>query len=211
MVFRVLLVDAGKEIVVLTVVGDCLEFVATTVAEGGADDVATVFLALAVEGEHHFGVLSLRIVHAVVVAQRQFTGGEGLIGDVGLVAPCSTDMADPHIAAADGQHGGGERGERHRAFLLVCDLSPCLDHIHIAVGAVFQVDKEIVYGILEMDGCDVAFHVGSCDDELCREVAVGVAAGKGSRVGTVHAIGGIGIHAPALWTLQCLQVCAGEF
>ena len=61
-----------------------------------------------------------------------------------------------------------------------------------------------------MDGRDVAVHVGARDDELCREVAVGVSAGKGRRIRAIHTIGRIGIHAPALWLLQRLQVSVGE-
>jgi len=210
MVFRIGLINACEEVVIAAVVGDSAQFVVTAIAEGSTDDVAAVLPSFAVEREHHLGVGRLRVVHTGMAAHDELTGIQRLGGDIGLTAPCTTEMAGPHITAPDGQHGRGEGGQGDGALFLIGDLCPCLDHVGIGIGAVLQIDIEVIYGILKMDGGHLALGIRTGNDELCREVAISVTAGKGCRIRAIHTIGRIGIHAAALWTLQCLQVSGGE-
>lgn len=123
-------------------------------------------------------------------------------------------MADPYIAAPDGQHGRCEGGQGDDTLLLVADGGPYLDHIHVVVGTVVEIDRDGVDGVFQTDGRHgrMAFVLGgqTRGHQCRREVAVGMTHGKGGFGGRVEAIGGIGIHPAIAWILQTLCIAGAQ-
>ena len=211
-VFRVVFVDTCKEVVVLRVVGDHLQAVVAAIAEGSADDVAGVLLALAVQREHHFGMVGMRVTCAVLVDDDLLAGRQRFLHQAALVGPRTIEVAQPHVTAAYGQHGRRKGGQRDGLLLAVGHLGPGLNDILLEVGFILQFHREGIDGVFERNTGDEIPLVHDLAllvvvaDERCRHVAVGMAYCQSGFSGSIQAVGGIGLHASVDRLLKVLQL-----
>ena len=206
MIFGVVGVDAGEEIVVFCIVGVNLQLEVARVAEGSADDGASVLTALTVEREHHLSVVGMRVAGAVFVFDHLLTRQDRLFHETGLVGPGAVEMGEPHVAATDGQADGGELCQCDGLRLAVGDLRPGLDHIFVFVSLVAEGDRGRINRIFQCNPSNAVLLLQSSDKEFCGHIAVGVRHGDGGLSGTVHTVGGIGIHPAVAGGLQILEV-----
>ena len=127
-------------------------------------------------------------------------------------------MAQPDVAATNGQHGRGKRRQVDGTLLVVGNLRPYLYHVLVEVGLVVQIDGDGVDGVLHGDGCHhislarvlplfvTLRHQGS------GKVSVHMLHGKGCLSRGVQSVGGIGLHTSHLCgLLQVLQFLRTEF
>ena len=195
MVGRAFLVDASQQIVVVGVVGLHLQSVVAGIAEGCSDGASVVLGGLAVEREHHLGMLCLRVAHTVLVLYGHKSTLQRMLYEPCLVAPCSVEACHPHIAAAYGQHGAGKAVEGDGAFLVVFYLGPCLDDIHVAIGAIADVYHHGVHLVLHAHdghrGFGLCHHLGVCIAQVGGHRPVGVGNGECGFMHQFRPVGGI--------------------
>ena len=210
---RIILVDAGEEVVVLVVVRVDAQLVIAAVAERGTDDTSLVLTRLPVQRKHHFGMVGVRIARTVLVLDDLHARHKRFLHQATFVGPRAVQMAQPHFTATDRQIGGSKLVERDRLLLAVSDLGPRLDDIHIVIGAVAYIYIERIDFVLEADDGLRAL-VGSVGGDVLHghlegHVAIGVLHGQGGLGDArqaVHRIGGIN----ATLSLEGLEVCIGQ-
>ena len=195
---------------ILRVVGHGLELIVAAVFQCRTDDGTRILLSLAVEREHHLGMVGMRIAYAIIVADNELAWLQLLVAQLSLGSPCTREVAHPYIATADRKHGRSEGGQGNDALFAVADFGPRLNHIHILVGTILQVHLYIIYRILEMDGgkggiC-LLLHVAARSHESRREITVAMAHSECSLCRSVQSIGWISIHSSVGSHLQILQV-----
>ena len=87
MVFRIVLVDASKEVVEIGIISNHLETVVARIAEGCTNHLTTVLLAFAVEREHYFGVVGMGIAGTVLIDNDFLSWGKWFLDETSLVGP----------------------------------------------------------------------------------------------------------------------------
>ena len=87
MVFGIVFVDAGKKIVIFSIIGFNLQSEVARIAECGANDIAGILARFAVEREHHFCMVGMRVAHAILIFDNQLTWFQRLLGQSSLVCP----------------------------------------------------------------------------------------------------------------------------
>ena len=140
-------------------------------------------------------MLCLRVAHTVLVLYGHKSTLQRMLYEPCLVAPCSVEACHPHIAAAYGQHGAGKAVEGDGAFLVVFYLGPCLDDIHIAIGAIADVYHHGVHLVLHAHdghhGFGLCHHLGVCIAQVGGHSPVGVGYGKSGFMHQFRPVGGI--------------------
>ena len=199
MILRVLLIDTSHEVMIVSVIGLDLQFVISCITEGGTNNITLVLAALAVEREHHLGMLGLRVAYAVLVLYRDETTGKGLFDHPALITPGSVQTGEPHIATADGQHGAGKACKGNGAALPVLYLGPGLDNIDIVVGTVADIDHCGINLVLHAHnghhGMGFGLHAGVGIAQLGGHAAIGM--GHGQRGLVYHLLSESGIEGRA--------------
>lgn len=77
---------------IISPVGNSVEEIVAGIAESGTDNVARVLLRFAIEREHHFGMVSLRVAHAVAVADDELAPLERFLNQLSLVGPKALEI-----------------------------------------------------------------------------------------------------------------------
>ena len=86
---------------VVSIAGVYAKFIVSAVAEGCADDAACILLRLAVEGEHHFSMVRMRIPGSVFILDNSHSAVQRFLHQKSFCSPCSMKMAHPYVSDAD--------------------------------------------------------------------------------------------------------------
>ena len=108
MILGVVGVDACKKVVVLRIVGINLQLEVTTIAEGGANHIASVFLTFAIERKHHLSVVGMRVTRSVFILYHLLARQDGLFYEAGFIGPGTIEMREPYVATTDRQRTGSK-------------------------------------------------------------------------------------------------------
>ena len=156
-------------------------------------------------------MVGMRIAHTVLVLDDLLSWGDRLLAETCLIAPRAVEMTEPYVSSADRQTDRGKLSQRNGLGLTVLDFRPSLNHIYFWTSHITEIYRNWIDGVFHADTRDgpLLFNI-ACSNKCCREVAVGMSHGKGSFCRTVHAVGGIGVHASAVGALHVLQVAIAE-
>ena len=215
-IFRVVLVDSGKEVVPVALVGVDGEAVVSAVAQGSANHASDILLSLAVEREHHLGMGSVGVAHTVLVLYHLHARFKRFFAQTSLVCPLAVERREPHRAAANGEVARCKLAQCHRLLLIaVYDFGPCFNHIHGAVSLIAHSHGERIHLVAQRDAGDgevgsrFGGNVGNLQVE--RHVAVGKSRGKGSLARAVETVGWISVVACIFGGTDYLSVGGSEF
>ena len=86
-IFRVVRVDASKEIVIFRIISFNFQLEVSRVAECSTNHIATILLAFAIEREHHFCMVSMGIAHTIFVLDNLLTRSYRLLYKASLISP----------------------------------------------------------------------------------------------------------------------------
>ena len=206
-ILRIVLVDAGKELVVFRLIGHGTQLVVARIADSGTDYTPRVLLTLTVEREHNLATRSMCIACSVAVFNYKCARLKLLLRELRLVCPCTVEVRHPYVATAYGQIGRVKLRESDGCLLAIVYLCPHLYNVHIVVGTVAHCDVERIYTVLELNlqhlgillrsgGIAVYIHLES-------HVAVGMTHRKGSSRFAYHAIYRISVLASRSASLEC--------
>ena len=86
-IFRIVLIDTGKEVVVVGIVRDHLQAIVSRVADSRSYDVAHILLPFPVQREHYLAVVGVRIARAVLVHDDLLSWCQRFLHQSCLVSP----------------------------------------------------------------------------------------------------------------------------
>ena len=130
--------------------------IVAAITQGSPNDGTGILRRLAIQREHYLRMGSMRVAHAVLVLDAQYTAVEGLLDQASFISPCTVQVAYPHVPHADGEEGRIELPEHDGLLGVVEDLCPGLDHVDVLEGLVEDLDTEIIYLVLEGHGHDIS-------------------------------------------------------